>query len=113
MLTDLAGQLYAGTYSNEISFFGNHSMSDELTSVGWEIIGVDTGVNPSSQALNNYMVIKETATGQMALCNFGSDWDYGINDSFELFKASDINAAYKFAENTMVQDFNNNATIGA
>ena len=59
------------------------------------------------------MVIKESATGQMALCDFGSDWDYGTNDSFELFKASNIDAAYKFAENTMVQDFNNNAVIGS
>ena len=113
MNTDISGQLYAGSYTNKISFFGKHSMSDELTSVGWDIIGVDTGIDPTSQALNNYMVIKESATGQMALCNFGSDWDYGTNDSFELFKASDINDAFKFAEITMVQDFNNNAAIGS
>ena len=48
MLTDLGNQLYVGSYSNEISFFGNHSKSNELSSVGWEILGVDTGVNATT-----------------------------------------------------------------
>ena len=111
LLTDIGSQIYAGSASNLISFNGKASKNDELSGLGWEIIGVDTGLD-STQTQNNYMVIKETLTGTMALCNFGSDWDFGSNDTFEVFNNSS-DAIFAFAENTMVQDFNNNTLIGS
>ena len=104
--------MYAGSVSNPVKFNGKIAKTNELESLGWEIVGVDEDTSYKNTA-KKYMVIKETATEQYALIDFGNDWDFTVGvETFDLFTKDVQDEAFEKAEKIMGQDFNNDGVIG-
>ena len=104
--------MYAGSVLNPVKFNGKISKIDELESLGWEIVGVDVDTSYKNTS-KKYMVIKETATEQYALIDFGNDWDFTVGvETFDLFTKDVQDEAFEKAEKIMGQDFNNDGIFG-
>ena len=111
-LKDINNNLYAGSIANPVKFNGKISKIDELEVAGWEIVGVDVDTSYKNTS-KKYMVIKETATEQYALVDFGNDWDFTVGvETFDLFTKDVQDEAFEKAEKIMGQDFNNDGILG-
>ncbi len=114
LMKDINNQLYADHQGNSIKYNGKELKNSDLAQHGWDFLGVDTGYNQSSNQMENYGVIQnKNDSNQYALVNFGVDWNHdSSSEIWQPFNTNNIDALYKFAEETMVQDFNKNTSIG-